>query len=112
MSTLRVATRVGVALLLAALLPLGAQTGVNMLRTIRIVVDKGYAPYSFQSEEGKLQGILIDQWQAWERKTGIKVEIHALDWGEALVRMRAGEFDVIDCIIATPERREYFDFAP
>jgi PAS domain S-box-containing protein len=89
-----------------------AQTTVETPRTIRVVMDDAYAPYSFQSDEGKLQGILIDQWRAWEKKTGIKVEIHALDWGEALRRMRAGEFDVIDSIVETAERRDYFDFTP
>jgi signal transduction histidine kinase len=82
------------------------------VRTIRVVGDGAYAPYLFRSDEGKLQGILKDQWQAWEKKTGVKVEIHAMDWGEALWRMRAGEFDVIDSIVETPERREYFDFTP
>ena len=89
-----------------------AQTAVETPRTIRVVMDNAYAPYSFQSDAGKLQGILIDQWQAWEKKTGIKVEIHAMDWGEALRRMRAGEFDVIDSIAETAERRDYFDFTP
>ena len=89
-----------------------AQTAVETPRTIRVVMDNAYAPYAFQSDEGKLQGILIDQWQAWEKKTGIKVELHAMDWGEALRRMRAGEFDVIDSIVWTVERRDYFDFTP
>jgi signal transduction histidine kinase len=75
-------------------------------------MDNSYAPYVFQSDEGKPQGILVDQWRAWEKQTGIKVEIHAMDWGEALRRMLAGEFDVIDCIVETAERREYFDFTP
>jgi len=35
-----------------------------------------------------------------------------MDWGEALRRMRAGEFDVIDTIVETTERRDYFDFTP
>jgi PAS domain S-box-containing protein len=89
-----------------------AQTAVETPRTIRVVIDNAYAPYSFQSDEGKLEGILIDQWQAWEKKTGIKVDIHAMDWDEALRRMRAGEFDVIDSIVETVERRSYFDFTP
>jgi PAS domain S-box-containing protein len=76
------------------------------------VVDDAYAPYSFQSDDGKLQGILIDQWQAWEKQTGCKAELHAMDWGEDLRRMRAGEFDVIDSIAETAERRDYFDFTP
>ena len=89
-----------------------AQTAAETPRTIRVVLDNDYAPFVFQSDEGKLQGILIDQWQAWEKKTGIKVEINAIDWGEALQRMRAGEFDVIDSIFETAERRDYFDFTP
>src|ERR1700736_6406312 len=100
-------------LMLALVLPGAvAQTTVGTPRTLRVVTDNVYAPYSFQSDEGKLQGIVIDQWKAWEKKTGIKVEIRAMDWGEALRRMRAGEFDVIDTIVETAERRDYFDFTP
>ena len=98
--------------MLALILPgASAQPSVGTPRTIRVVVDNAYAPYSFQSD-GKVQGILIDQWRLWEKKTGIKVEIYAMDWGEAVQRMRAGEFDVIDCIVETPGRRDYFDFTP
>jgi len=85
---------------------------VETPRTIRVVMDNVYAPFVFRSDEGTVQGILVDQWHAWERETGIKAEIHAMDWGEALRRMRAGEFDVIDCIVETAERRNYFDFTP
>ncbi|HXI91182.1 MAG TPA: transporter substrate-binding domain-containing protein, partial [Blastocatellia bacterium] len=88
------------------------QTALETPPPIRVVMDNSYAPFAFQSDEGKSQGILIDQWQAWEEKTGIKVEIRAMDWGEALRRMRAGEYDVIDCIVETAERRDYFDFTP
>src|ERR1700675_1462786 len=101
-------------LLMLALVSAGAvaQSSVAAPRTIRVVLDNAYAPYSFLSNDGKVQGILVDQWRAWERKTGVKVEIQAMDWGEALRRMRAGEFDVIDCIVETAERRDYFDFTP
>src|SRR6267378_760742 len=105
---------IGFALLMPAFnLPSAvAQLPVKTPRTIRVVMDNAYAPYSFQSDEGKWQGILIDQWQAWEKKTGIKAEIHPMDWAEALQRMRAGEFDVIDSIVETSERLDYFDFTP
>jgi PAS domain S-box-containing protein len=88
-----------------------AQTSVGP-RTIRVVVDNAYAPYSFQSDDGRLQGILIDEWQAWQNKTGVKTEIVAMDWGEGLRRIRDGEFDVIESIFETPERDQYFDFTP
>lgn len=87
-----------------------AQAAGQKPRTIRVVMDNADAPYVFRSDKGRLQGVLIDQWQAWERKTGIKAEIHAMDWGKAMQGMRAGEFDVIDCIVETPERRAYLDF--
>jgi len=44
-------------------------------QTVRVVLDNNYPPYSFHSDDGKLQGVLVDQWRAWESKTGIKVEI-------------------------------------
>jgi ABC-type amino acid transport substrate-binding protein len=58
-----------------------------------------------------LQGILIDQWRLWEKKTGIKVEIQGMDWSEALRRMEAGEFDVIDTVFKTEARSAFLDFS-
>ena len=78
---------------------------------LRVVLDKAYPPYSFLSDQGEIQGILVDQWRAWEKTTGVKVEIHALDWADALAGMRQGDFDVIGCIVETEERRAYFDFS-
>lgn len=79
---------------------------------IRVVLDRNYPPYSFVSHDGRLQGIAVDQWNAWQRQTGIKVELQALDWAEAVGQMRAGGFDVIDLIVETEERRGYLDFTP
>ena len=62
------------------------------LSTLRVVMDNNYPPYVFLGDQGKPQGILIDQWNLWEIRTGVKVEISARPWGEALQRMRAGEF--------------------
>src|SRR6266566_4162078 len=48
-------------LMLGLVLPTGvAQAVVETPRTIRVVMDNAYAPYSFLSDDGKLQGILID----------------------------------------------------
>ncbi|NTW79989.1 MAG: transporter substrate-binding domain-containing protein [Geobacteraceae bacterium] len=77
---------------------------------IRIVMDDNYPPFSFKDSNGKLQGILIDQWQLWERQTGIRAEIHAIDWGNAIAGMKRGEFDVIDTLFKTDERSEWLDF--
>jgi ABC-type amino acid transport substrate-binding protein len=80
-------------------------------RPIRVVMDNNYPPFVFRDDEGKLQGILVDEWQLWEEQSGIKVELHALDWDEAVRRMKAGEFDVIDTVFKTRERTAYWDFS-
>ena len=77
---------------------------------IRVVMDDNYPPFSFKDSAGKQQGILIDQWHMWERKTGIKVDISAMDWGKALNRMKTGEFDVLDTVFKTGERSGWLDF--
>jgi two-component system cell cycle sensor histidine kinase/response regulator CckA len=91
---------------------IGGQLAAQPVRSVRVVMDDDYAPYVFRSDDGELQGILIDQWRLWEQKTGIRAEIHAMAWDQALRRMRAGEFDVIDSVVETDERRTYFDFTP
>ncbi|MDD5759847.1 MAG: transporter substrate-binding domain-containing protein [Desulfobulbaceae bacterium] len=81
-------------------------------QSITVVMDNNYPPYVFQNSDGKLQGILIDQWRLWEQKTGIKVEISGMDWCEAINRMHAGDFDVIDTIFKSEERSSWLDFSP
>ena len=77
---------------------------------IKVVMDDNYPPYIFRDSYGKLQGILIDQWSLWEEKTGIKVEIEAMEWNDALFKMKSGEYDVIDTIFSNDERRKIYDF--
>lgn len=77
---------------------------------ITVVLDNNYPPFSFMDPAGNLQGILVDEWQLWEQKTGIHAELHAMDWGEAMQRMESGEFDVIDTIFYTEDRAKIYDF--
>jgi diguanylate cyclase (GGDEF)-like protein/PAS domain S-box-containing protein len=81
------------------------------LTTLKVVLDNNYPPFTFLDDNGNLQGILIDRWKLWEKKTGIEVEITGLDWNEALARMQAGEFDVIDTIFLTESRAQIYDFS-
>lgn len=96
--------------LLAACSPAALPEKQPLISTLRVVMDNNYPPYVFQDEQGHLQGILVDQWKLWEERTGVKVEITAIPWGEALERMKAGEFDVIDTIFYTVDRGQIFDF--
>jgi len=77
---------------------------------IRIVMDDNYPPYAFKDGQGRLQGIIVDQWQLWAKKTGIRVELTGMDWADAQRRMEAGEFDVIDTIFHNEKRELIYDF--
>lgn len=79
--------------------------------SIRVVMDDNYPPFVFRDATGSLRGILIDQWRLWERKSGIRAEISAMDWDQAQRRMLAGEFDVIDTLFKTEERLAAYDFS-
>lgn len=79
-------------------------------RAIKVVMDDNYPPYVFRDESGNLQGILIDQWRLWEKKTGIKVSIDGMSWDKALKEMKIDNYDVIDTIFKNEERDELYDF--
>ncbi len=87
-----------------------AKTGTERA-SIRVVMDDNYPPYVFRNTDGKLQGILIDQWALWSEKTGVTVEISATDWSDALEAMQNGQADVIDTIFYSEERDGWLDFS-
>ncbi len=79
---------------------------------IRVVLDNDYPPYCFLDASGKAEGILVDEWRLWEERTGVKIQLEAVDWGEAQLLMETGRADVIDTIFYTPERANIYDFTP
>lgn len=87
-----------------------AEPGGKTTRTVRVVMDNNYPPYVFVNSEGQVQGILPDQWRLWQQKTGIRVEITATEWTDALRDMKAGHYDVIDTAFETEERQTWLDF--
>lgn len=102
-----------IAILLISFLILGtteAYATVYEIKTISVVMDDNYPPYSFRDGEGKLQGITIDQWKLFESKTGIKVVITAMEWSKAYSSMLNKEFDVIDTISYNTQREKLFDY--
>ncbi|WP_201212618.1 response regulator [Rhodocyclus purpureus] len=80
-------------------------------RSITVVFDDNFPPYAMRDAAGKLQGIVKDRWQAWQRQTGIAVELRAMDWARAQQMMRDGEADVIDTYSRSPEREKRYDFS-
>jgi len=79
--------------------------------SVRVVMDDNYPPYTFRDSSGTLQGILVDQWALWAKKTGTPVRLDAMDWAEAQQRMEAGDYDVIDTLFVNEHRKALYDFS-
>ncbi len=77
---------------------------------LRVVMEDNYPPYIMRKANGALAGYLVDAWQLWQQKTGVRVEIMAREWAEAEQIMAAGQADVIDTVSPTPQRRATLDF--
>lgn len=80
-------------------------------KEITVLIDDNYPPYIFRDDDGKLIGIIADQWKRWEEKTGIAVNLEGMDWSLALEEMRLGKGDVIDTLFYTEERARLFDYS-
>ncbi len=79
---------------------------------ITVVMDNNYPPFSFRDANGNLVGISVDMWRLWEKQTKKPVTITGLEWDDAIHRMEAGEFDVIDTVFYSEERAKIYDFTP
>ena len=78
---------------------------------MKVLLDDNYPPYVFRDEQGRLQGILKDQWDLWSRTTGRPVELLGMDWAQAQRRMYARQGDVLDTAFRTPAREQIYSFA-
>ena len=109
-TALRTAGAAGIVwLALWAPAPASAQTSRPPLV---VTLDDNYPPYVFRDAEGRLKGILPDQWARWSEKTGVPVDLQAMDWDKAQQFMRAGKADVLDTAFRTDERQQLYDFTP
>jgi PAS domain S-box-containing protein len=87
-----------------------ASNAETRLQNITVVSDDNYPPYIFRNSNGVIQGILVDEWKLWEKKTGIKVNLIAMDWSKAQEFFLRGNADVIDTFFFTEERAKQYDF--
>jgi ABC-type amino acid transport substrate-binding protein len=80
-------------------------------RTITVLVDNSYPPFSFLDGQGNLVGIEIDQWKLWEEKTGVPVKFVTSNTSTPQNLIMTGEIDVNSMIFSTPERAKIYDFS-
>ncbi|MFW5799257.1 MAG: substrate-binding periplasmic protein [Spirochaetota bacterium] len=77
---------------------------------ISIGVLPEYSPYEYITEDGEFKGFDVDIVKAIMNEMGMKYELKKIEWGQALIDMKAGKLDLLlDCII-TEERKKFMNF--
>jgi PAS domain S-box-containing protein len=97
---------------LLALILAGSAAAFSPPAKLVIVSDDGYPPYLFRNEAGKLQGIMVDKWALWSKKTGIPVTVEGMAWFWAQDLVKEGTADVIDALTYTDARAWLYEFSP
>jgi two-component system cell cycle sensor histidine kinase/response regulator CckA len=80
-------------------------------KALVILIDDNYPPFVFKAPDGKLQGIVPDQWNLWSQETGIPVRLQGENWGTALDLMEKGGGDILETVFRTREREAIWDFS-
>jgi len=88
-----------------------ADDAEKAFQAITVVIDDNYPPYIFRDSKGDIHGILVDEWELWEQKTNIKVNLIAMDWAKAQNWLLNGKADVIDTLFFTEDRAKQYDFS-
>jgi PAS domain S-box-containing protein len=105
----------GLSALLAVLLlcppPARTEEAHPKPQTLTVVLDNDYPPYIFAAPDGGYQGILVDLWTLWERKTGVSVTLRPMDWQAAQDSLLQGKADVIDTLFRNEARESAYAFS-
>jgi PAS domain S-box-containing protein len=77
-----------------------------------VAVDDDFPPYLFRDPQGRLAGLLADEWALWSRKTGVPVDLRPMDWAHGQQALAEGRADVIDPVAHFPSDDLTLDFTP
>jgi hypothetical protein len=80
-------------------------------KTYKIGCIDDYYPYISTNNNGELEGIVIDWWNLWSEKSGVKIEFIGLDVQACIDKTKTGEIDAISGLFYSDERAEYLDFS-
>ncbi len=62
--------------------------------TLVLAIDRNYPPLCFMSRDGKPQGLFVDIWKLWAKKTNTKIDFSPSDWAGTLEALNVGEADI------------------
>ncbi|MDX1295099.1 MAG: transporter substrate-binding domain-containing protein, partial [Sulfurimonadaceae bacterium] len=104
-------------LLLLPLLSLAATTqspshiDTTKPKAVTIAYNVGNPPLKFKNDRGEADGILIDIWKLWSKKSGVPVVFKEALFADTLEMVKNGEADIHAGLFYTEERDKFFDYS-
>ena len=78
-------------------------------RVLRVATVSDYPPFVYREAVGHIDGYVPDWWRRWEEAAGVRVELVPVSLSEGQHMLEAGEVDVLDPLLHTPEREARYD---
>lgn len=78
--------------------------------TLKVTYCADCVPFHFTNENGEPEGMIIDYWHLWSKKTGIKVNFVSAPWNETLKMVGSGAVDAHAGLFYNKERDTYLDY--
>jgi diguanylate cyclase (GGDEF)-like protein/PAS domain S-box-containing protein len=80
--------------------------------TIKVGLDRDFAPYEWVDDNGVYQGLASDYFSLIEKQLGVTFE-YVMDkpWHEIVELAKNGELDLLTCLNKSPERAQYLSFS-
>jgi len=100
-------------LCLMILMPCGAPSSAHAADdTLSVVYCGDLAPFEYTDKAGKPAGMLIDYWNLWSVKTGVKVNFIPAAWRDTLTMVKEGKADAHAGLFYNEERAAYLSYSP
>jgi PAS domain S-box-containing protein len=87
-----------------------AITFLNANATIKIVYNGGTPPLKFTDANNKPNGMIIDIWKLWAKKTNQKIEFIETSWDNTIDMIKEGTANIHAGIYYTKQRDEFLDY--
>ena len=58
---------------------------------LTVAIDYEYSPVTYKSFEGKPEGLFVDFWRLWGKKSGYEIEFKFYDWDSSVEAVKNGE---------------------
>lgn len=87
-----------------------SQLNAQEENSLKISISNDMLPYSFLNEKGEAEGILVDYWKLWAKKTNQKIEFIPSSWEDSLDNIKNKSVHIHSGLFINKHRQEYVDF--